>query len=1433
MSTPDHLNIDQAKDLYQTWERQIPKGKEKDALNLLPKRERQAMAEVVDFIQKHDELLKAGSSPVPAILELKDHHFELMGRLGVDLNRLSPSAPPEKQEILDAFDQLLIRAAAKTLWPKQDNSSLKLETFETFLDRRPTTGQRLYGTDAVVEDYFKSILGQVKGDRKNYAIPGSARSAFFKAVLEEMEAERKAGTPLSNEWVQGKVKSLIGPVGRKAFSDGHSDLESTLTVFRTKFGEGIPTADFTKTSIDRRIANTASILKPLIIRDQRLYGAVAKAEDYNTFMSSKEGLKNALSSIIEPLSTKLKQQGQLEVDDSQPKLFNGMKRQGIRELSKLLDHFADPRKPVSGDQRAIVNNILDLPNGRELISFLGRPIIQQQIRGLFSKALSQPGNVDFILTQFESAIGKITKEQWIETSGLSSTNFLKWVAEGRFAPNFLIAPSRRETISFKGPQLRMEAAADFAILKNDRNRFVNSLTDQLKGGSSIDLGRASKSLETFAKKVEATRLKYGDVERRYSHNLRGPFYSGLSTEILFEHHKFLREEVAVVEALKLFLDPNKRDLPLSKTKATDGEITIGQAIGQGIPIAEILVRLDETPEVKKILDESNEILEKVRYWGDASAKKQSFEGSITLAREFYEQVNREGKQKLRSDQSPEWDAKTFNKAIELADHAIKSANQSHLLQFAVTGAWMGVVGYFNTKAQNIRLQEARQLKIDICRSAYLASPDKTSDQAKLALKTALETAQELGKTRETKISALQKAISSYLGRTEEISLWKPERSDTSLKGFSDLFIFHGIKEAGEEILKVLEAKKKSGKPLSDMDIQHLVLIGLALPDLANRAMTIGPDAAGAFAKIRDAIKSENPDLNTLSLSVPILQSLSSYYKNRAANFSAEADTIRPSRKRIDALLKQIPRATRAEALIPQYLRRLPEIMENRKVFQDAMTKGATFKEASAMKETVNEDNTFLTEILSACRKDSIWGAKGLLQLLNAGVMEARGPFVELISERLINESVETAPISKDELQALAFMSVTGSMWARDLIIRLQDRFPAASVFITNPSRAVLGFPSNVKGDLSLAEMKKALVMAKDQTQILIDSLSRQANLPINITPIIVAAQRELDDLNDKKGAGTIDEDEYNVQKSLIELTQQLALDESENGNQQIQQELERLNYSEYQLEALITLEMPSQICSDFKEASGFIEKHRADPNKLMLIFRGGLIRRDQELLKAAGGVLLANLKDRLDPILQRGERVTLTNPEFEFLSNAKKLDESNDYGNTFKDAGRLLSEVVGSMGEPISPAVQEQLDERGPILESRPIPRGSSVESLEVDFENLAQELGEEAGRLAPQMAEPLFEAERPASPTGQHEVVLAGEELATFFDGLLITDSMPNLVEVVEVNPLIPSPIPEERLSVTSRRGSTSSRLTTVLDALRALGEIGGDLLQSLSNIA
>ncbi len=716
------------------------------------------------------------------------------------LNRLPPEERKAMEEVVKFF--LNYQKSLPTQPPEITDS------YKALMKRLGVSAKELekanFSPQRIKDQFF--LLMEEAAVKTAGVPPKQLQKALFDEVSKLMY-EREKYSALNHPVVRAQLEKLLSslPTGLAQ--------ERILPELKKGFNQAID--ESFPADLAKRVARTASILRPLIMRDEKIYSSIAKAESFAVWMK-RDGKK------VEEAFSRLLKQASKDYQIGQEKHPN---QAILNRALELLDGIHSGKWMLSSQEDTAVLRNDWVKKEMEGVLQLGKQ------KGLNPLQVQQ--ELSRVLASFKTAS--------IEKSGLSSDNLLVWLATGTFLPWFLKFPSllgftvREESVQ-KAAVLREEVSADLAHLLREKNRIGTALHEKLI--AHADLAPLRAAYKTFAKQVEETHLKYGEIERRVGQKLRTPFFAGVFAEVLYEHQKFLREQVAYSKALGLFL-------------AQEDEVIRGQEFKtkEALPS-----RFADHPEVKEIVKQADTLLPRAHFWAEQADQKGSLEGTMTLARECDDQTDWSDRHPLRLQAN-------YEKAMALADRAIKIAENRDLSRFPLLGALSKAFGCQSFQKEG--LAKARQLKADICLKAYLA--DKSGLYLEAVVKALIEL-RDMKANSANQVTQELKAIEAlptdedkigYLFGFRPLELKTDETEVFQVKGLLDeiltiykkspqneakqllKLINEGVESANSTFVDLLEERYRlfGGQiALTQNELNALTLIGLSGSDGAKRLL---------------------------------------------------------------------------------------------------------------------------------------------------------------------------------------------------------------------------------------------------------------------------------------------------------------------------------------------------------------------------------------------------------------------------------------------------------------------------------------------------------------------------------------------------------------------------------------------------------------------
>ena len=862
------------------------------------------------------------------------------------------------------------------------------------------------------------------------------REKFFDKLLEEMQKD----PTLSDPRIQELAHSLVMSLRIKCLSRNISDPAAIGKEFKAQFNNRIAKAlskEVTQKTV-QSAAKTVATLAPIMTRESKVTKAVSEAEAF----AKKDHLLGAFNKIYIGV-----QLSHPELDEQSPYFLGYLSSALI--LGKLLI-------PEGFSPEDAANFTLK-PEEKAVLASRGA---QDEIAALIEKAKTDP-DID-LRGEFEKSINAASSKEWIDKSGLADTGFTAfWFNE--LSKKILNAVAGPILKAVGRPVVEMEDVRVFGSIQSlnrDVQRAKNTEAKIIKAmneGKYID-PKFRAWVKDYLVALEGIDRKFTETERRMSQNLRSPYFQGVYAQVLYDHHNFLVQNRDMAEAIKAF--------------SGDGGVAsayLQSSLLQSYSTSSPSVVL-ENMKKEIVQDMPKDLLNKAKFWAETSAAANSFEGAMVVARMAVEQV--------RSDATSTRD--TLGSLIYKIDSAITTAENRDLSSFGSFGPFLRFFGYTHHKAQARRLNEARQLKIEVCRDAYmkaLALSPATEESKKLAdyaLKEMVKAAKEMDIGRPTPLKQMTKELlatnkmeeQELLGWLFGHDLRNPDVADRSLSALSHLFIVGGVAEAADEMVKVLQEKKESKRPFTDMDVQNMMVIAIAMqdlrPDLRRAVLNMAPSAV---KEVLVELRKPEPSLQAVGEGARALRGAAAYLENRQANFGKYNFSID----------KDIPKA---EEKVAELLKKVP--LESQ---QDAIESRMKTVKEGLNRKTPSFSHEHYDPAVELCRQNPQFGSSRLIELLKLGergvtnglphakddLAFARSAFVEVMSK-------QDRTWTSEELNLLAQIALRGHEKAQELLRENATDYPLANLLIKDPLSALAAAPENkaFNGEFSRKEISLLL-----------------------------------------------------------------------------------------------------------------------------------------------------------------------------------------------------------------------------------------------------------------------------------------------------------------------------------------------------------------------
>ena len=491
-----------------------------------------------------------------------------------------------------------------------------------------------------------------------------------------------------------------------------------------------------------------------------------------------------------------------------------------------------------------------------------------------------------------------------------------------------------------------------------------------------------------------------------------------------------------------------------------------------------------------------DLLNKGKFWAETSAAANSFEGAMVVARMAVEKV--------------QWDATstvdTLGSLVYTINAAIKTAENRDLSSFGSFGPFLRFFGYTHHKVQARRLNEARQLKIEVCRAAYMKASALPKTEAKVkiaeyALGQMLKAAKEIDAGRPTPLKQMTKELlatnkmegQELLGWLFGHDLRNPDVSDRSLAALSHLFIVGGVAEAADEMVKVLQEKKDSRRPFTDMDVQNMMVIAIAMKDLRLAVLNMAPSRVKG---VLEELRKPEPSLQAVGEGARALRGAAAYLKNRQANFGKYNFSID----------KGIPKA---EEKVAELLKKVP--LESR---QDAIESRLKTVKEGLNRKTPSFSHEHYDPAVELCRQNPQFGSSRIIELLKLGergvtnglphakddLAVARSAFVEVMSK-------QDRTWTSEELNLLAQIALRGHAKAQELLRENATDYPLANLLIKDPLSALAAAPENKPYDGEFSRFEVAQILSDVVSSMRQDSQFNAMEIKEQRNPLKNAGER--------------------------------------------------------------------------------------------------------------------------------------------------------------------------------------------------------------------------------------------------------------------------------------------------------------------------------------
>ncbi len=932
----------------------------------------------------------------------------------------------------DAMEKIAKFVEAKGISSEGKEADLILETSHTiFLLKRLGIGTDVTRQVFSVEEAKATFQGALsnageairkdlkyQGELANTPVGLFDREKFFDYLLAEMRKDPK----LSDPRVEEVVLSLLMPLRAKFLVKDIFVFKDICREFTDEFEDKIESA--LKEGVSQKTvqsaAKTIEKLAPIIKRETKISEGVLIAEAFEH--------RSALTSAFD-------------------KMCDEAMRFAVHDRKVLLDLLAFYLK----DRGSTIQNLT--PQEK---AFLSTRWAQEEIGDLIERAKTEP-QLD-LKKEFGDIVANADRQDWIDRSGLPDPSFTA------FCLNLLCSKILRAIIPKTNPSW-LEKKADlmetvrlssFSRL-GQRVSFINREQDSLLERIGKEDADFENDLKSYLNHIDRTNRKFTEIVRRISQNLRSPFYQGIYAQALYEHYNFLVKNVAMAEAVQTFL--NFPDDKLESGKS------IQESLYEGTPPSTILEELRE-----KFSESSKEMLGSIDKWAKSSAAQDSYDGQMVLARRALDEATWLGK--------PNDPMHTLDELIVKADIAIRSAENRDVSRFASFAPFLRAFGYTSNKPQRERLTRATELKIEIYRTAYLkvldlmnsskkrgfSSPPDFKTFADNCLKKMIDTAQEIDEGRSTSLKGMTRELlaamkmegNELLGWLFGHDLRNPDFSDRSLQSLSHQFVVGGVREAAKRIFELLRKKAVNEKPLTDMDIQHLMTFAILFkPGYLNGNYLLPKEMQDTI----EELLGPNPSAKVIGDSYHALRAAAAYLKNRRDQFGKYNLDI-------DKDLLEIEK--KVEGLLEQ------TTLDDRYFIEKAIGEVTNPQRKGSFEDPFQN-------AVGRCRENPKIGAYYLLQLIDIGETEvlssaealgplanARNVFIEVMGKK------EAASWTSEELQGIVAIALMGSEGAKELLLDNAELYPHAARFVADPVLAIAETPTTSKTDLGRSDMKDIL-----------------------------------------------------------------------------------------------------------------------------------------------------------------------------------------------------------------------------------------------------------------------------------------------------------------------------------------------------------------------
>jgi|GEM_PF-2977511 len=670
-----------------------------------------------------------------------------------------------------------------------------------------------------------------------------------------------------------------------------------------------------------------------------------------------------------------------------------------------------------------------------------------------------------VTEKFRKSVNTVQQQEWIDKNALQSAGPFTFVLKNKlireifkvFRPDIDTIPTEQTLPDFVHA-LREKIA--------DAKKVQEQLGARLGGDQAIDLNderKFEKDLSAYLNDYEFTFSTFSEAERRLSQNLKSPFYQGLYAQLLHDKAFFTMRHEAFLSSWNELYNP-EYVLPNGKT--------IEQNQKEGVSFSKIFSSMKES--FMSPSDATLKQLELAKFWAEASAKQDSFEGKLVLAKLASNLPVGHLLGILRANEDSNYDTQ-----LAKVNAAIRSAENRNLYRFSGFAPFLRFLGYRDVGGK--RVTEAKQLKLEICKDAYKKKVENANkfavikqdelgafelEKADYYMDQMLKIAEQLDQpSRPTRLKEMTSEIkAAFSMQGEELVGWlfgndseELDLQDQNMKNLRNLFL-EGFKPAVNKIYSVLKSRIEKGKSLSNSDLQQLMLLYMTREEMRNSidhdlnllGTRLPEGEREVLENRREAVRrilGGVPSAEDLSDLYPALK-LASVYYGKMDNKSLSAD--------FEGYLEQA---------------------KNNISYQQAMQKGDfkraleqylevyTFDESKADSEILLNLIHKNENLISSLKQDD-------KNSVIASMNRAKRLFVDLVGKK---ESW-----TKGELRELSALTLEGDARAKDLLRRKSHDYPFAARFASNPLLAIAEAPlEGTNLDLTGYDMRELLLETRE------------------------------------------------------------------------------------------------------------------------------------------------------------------------------------------------------------------------------------------------------------------------------------------------------------------------------------------------------------------